>query len=168
MTVTELPKLYTLFNAAALLHIILGLILVKASIRKLAAATGTEVNLQDRQIAEGLRKGHIASMSIALLFSAAFLGCYLYYHFNAGHVKFQGEGFSKPIYFFILFTHIPLAILNLPMIIMTVVPALRNRLDKHRRMSKWTVPIWLYVSVTGIIVYLMCYVWYGPPIREAW
>jgi uncharacterized membrane protein YozB (DUF420 family) len=72
---------------------------------------------------------------------------------------------TRPIYFTILFTHIPLAVLSLPMIIMTVVPALRNRFDKHKRMAKWTVPVWLYVSVTGIIVYLMCYVWYGPPIR---
>lgn len=165
MTVTELPKLYTLFNAAALVHIIIGLLLIKSSASKLAAAAGTQISAQNRQIAEGLRKGHIVSMSIALLFSAAFLACYLYYHYHAGHVKFAGTGLSRPIYFFILFTHIPLAVLSLPMIIMTVVPALRNRLDKHRRMAKWTVPVWLYVSLTGIIVYLMCYVWYGPPIR---
>lgn len=165
MTVTELPKLYTLFNAAALFHIILGLVLIKASARKLAARDGGTVSATQRQIAEGLRKGHIASMSIALLFSTAFLGCYLYYHYHAGHVRFAGTGMTRPIYFTILFTHIPLAVLNLPMIIMTVVPALRHRWDKHKRMSKWTVPIWLYVSVTGIIVYLMCYVWYGPPIR---
>ena len=143
MTVTELPKLYTLFNAFALIHIIIGLITIKA----------------------GLRKPHIASMTIALLFSTAFLVCYLYYHFHAGHVVFAGKGTARTIYLAILFTHIPLAILNLPMIIMTVVPALRARFDKHKRMAKWTVPIWLYVSVTGIIVYLMCYVWYGPPIR---
>lgn len=165
MTVTELPKLYTLFNAAALFHIILGLVLIKASARKMVTLDGTSASLTQRQIAQGLRKGHIASMSIALLFSTAFLGCYLYYHYHAGHVKFAGTGITRPIYFTILFTHIPLAVLSLPMIIMTVVPALRNRLDKHRRMSKWTVPVWLYVSVTGIIVYLMCYVWYGPPIR---
>ena len=67
--------------------------------------------------------------------------------------------------FTILFTHIPLAVLSLPMIIMTVVPALRQRYDRHRSVAKWTVPVWLYVSVTGIIIYLMCYVWYGPPIR---
>ena len=140
MTVEELPKLYTLFNACALFHIILGLVMIK----------------------KGHRSPHIASMVIALLFSTAFLGCY---HYHAGHVKFAGEGISRPIYFTILFTHIPLAVLNLPMIIMTVVPALRQRFDSHKRMAKWTVPIWLYVSATGIIVYLMCYVWFGPPIR---
>lgn len=143
MTTAELPGLYTLFNAAALLHIILGILLIK----------------------KGQKQAHIASMVIALLFSAAFLGCYLYYHYTIGHVRFAGEGWTRPVYFTILFTHIPLAILTVPLIIMTVVPALRQRFDKHKRMARWTVPVWLYVSVTGIIVYLMCYVWYGPPTR---
>ena len=144
MTVFDLPPIYTACNGAALLHIIIGLLMIK----------------------QGQRKAHIASMVIALIFSTIFLGCYLYYHFHAGHVKFAGTGLAKTIYLTILFTHIPLAILSLPMIIMTVVPALRQRFDKHKRMAKWTVPVWLYVSVTGIIVYLMCYVWYGPPIRS--
>jgi uncharacterized membrane protein YozB (DUF420 family) len=143
MTTAELPGLYTLFNAAALVHIILGLILIK----------------------KGQKQAHIASMVIALLFSAAFLGCYLFYHYTIGHVKYDGPSWTRPIYFTILFTHIPLAILTVPLIIMTVIPALRQRFDKHKRIAKWTVPVWLYVSVTGIIVYLMCYVWYGPPIR---
>ena len=143
MTVTDLPKLYTLFNACALFHIIIGLVMIKS----------------------GHRKPHIVSMIIALLFSAAFLACYLYYHFNAGHVKFAGQGMSRPIYFTLLFTHIPLAVVSLPMIIMTVIPAVRQRFDKHRRMARWTVPIWLYVSVTGILVYLMNNVWFGSPIR---
>lgn len=160
MDATDLPKLYTIFNGCALFHILLGLVLIKASTRGMASGDSQKI-----AIAAGLRKGHIASMTIALLFSAAFLGCYLYYHFTVGHVKFAGTGAVWWIYILILLTHIPLAVLNLPMIIMTVLPALKNRFDKHRRMSKWTVPIWIYVSVTGIIVYLMCYVWYGPPIR---
>jgi len=143
MTVTELPTLYTIFNACALLHIILGLTMIK----------------------KGQKKAHITSMVIALLFSTAFLGCYLYYHYHAGHVRFAGQGWTRPVYFTILFSHIPLAILSLPLIIMTVLPALRQRFDKHKRMAKWTVPVWLYVSVTGIIIYMMCYVWFGPPIR---
>lgn len=143
MTVFDLPPIYTACNGAALLHIIIGLLMIK----------------------QGQRKAHIVSMVIALIFSTIFLGCYLYYHFHAGHVKFAGTGLAKTIYLTILFTHIPLAIINLPMIIMTVVPALKNRFDKHKRLAKWTVPIWLYVSVTGVIVYFMCYVWYGPPIR---
>ena len=143
MTVTDLPHLYTWFNAFALVHIIIGLVCIKA----------------------GQRQAHIASMSVALAFSAAFLGCYLYYHFNAGHVRFAGQGWTRPVYFALLFTHIPLAVLNLPMIILTVVPALRQRYDKHKRLARWTVPIWIYVSVTGVLVYLMCYRWFGPPIR---
>lgn len=143
MTVTELPRLYTIFNGCALLHIILGLVMIKL----------------------GQKKAHIASMGIALLFSTAFLGCYLYYHYHAGHVRFAGTGLSRPVYFAILFTHIPLAILTVPLILMTVILALRQRFDRHKSVAKWTVPVWLYVSVTGIIVYLMCYVWFGPPIR---
>ena len=143
MTVEELPKLYTCFNAAALVHITLGLVLIK----------------------KGARGAHIASMVAALVFSAAFLGCYLYYHFTIGHVKFAGTGWTRPLYLALLLTHIPLAALNLPMVILTVIPALRARFDKHRRLAKWTVPVWLYVSLTGIIIYLMCYQWFGPPIR---
>ena len=67
---------------------------------------------------------------------------------------------SRPIYFTILFTHIPLAVLNLPMIIMTVVPALRQRFDRHKRIARWTYPVWLYVSITGVLVYLMLYRWF--------
>ncbi len=144
MTVFDLPKLYTCFNACALVHIIIGLILIK----------------------KGNQKGHIVFMSIALLFSTAFLGCYLFYHYMAGHVQFAGTGLSRPIYFTILITHIPLAVVNTVMIIMTVIPALRQRFDKHKRLAKWTVPVWLYVSITGIIIYMMCYEWYGPPIRN--
>ncbi len=166
MDVTELPKLYTIFNACALVHITLGLIFIKMAGRNAAAVSNPQGDPKPNPFADGFRKGHIVSMVIALLFSTAFLGCYLYYHYHAGHVKFAGTGLTRPIYFTILFTHIPLAVLSLPMIIMTVVPALRSRFDKHKRMAKWTVPVWLYVSVTGIIVYLMCYVWYGPPIRS--
>jgi putative membrane protein len=144
MTTAELPQLYTIFNGCALFHIILGVILIK----------------------KGIRQAHIASMVIALLFSAAFLGCYLYYHFTIGHVRYAGQGLNRTIYFTILLTHIPLAILNLPMILLTVIPAIQKRYDKHRRMTRWTLPIWLYVSATGILIYFMCYVWYGPPLRS--
>jgi uncharacterized membrane protein YozB (DUF420 family) len=77
----------------------------------------------------------------------------------------MGQGLARTIYFPLLISHIFLAIVNLPMIIMTVLPALRQRFDKHKRMAKWTFPVWLYVSITGVIVYLMCYEWYGPPMR---
>lgn len=143
MTVYDLPPLNATLNACATVFIILGLCFIKA----------------------GKQRLHIASMVTALLFSAVFLGCYLYYHFHVLHVKFAGTGPAKVFYYSLLISHVFLAIVNLPMIIMTVIPALRRRFDKHKRMARWTAPIWLYVSVTGVIVYQMCYVWYGPPIR---
>jgi uncharacterized membrane protein YozB (DUF420 family) len=76
--------------------------------------------------------------------------------------RFTHVGWPKTIYFLILFTHIPLAAVALPLVIMTVIPALRARYDRHRSLAKWTTPIWLYVSVTGVLVYLMLYVWYPP------
>lgn len=144
MTVYDLPVVNASLNACATVLLLLGFIFIKS----------------------GKVKAHIACMLSALVVSAAFLSCYLYYHYHAGHVEFGREGPIKTLYYIILLTHIPLAIGNLPMIIMTVVPALRRRFDKHKRMARWTFPIWMYVSVTGVIVYLMCYVWFGPPIRK--
>ena len=143
MTVYDLPPINATLNACATVFIILGLIFIKL----------------------GNKKAHIACMATALTFSAAFLGCYLYYHFHVLHVNFAGTGGIKTFYYGLLITHVFLAIVNLPMIIMTVIPALRQRFDKHKRLAKWTAPIWLYVSITGVIVYMMCYQWYGPPIR---
>ena len=110
-------------------------------------------------------RAHIICMSCALVVSAVFLACYLYYHYKVGHVQFAGTGTVKTFYLTLLATHIVLAVVNLPMIIMTVIPAVRLRFDKHKRIARWTLPIWLYVSVTGVLVYFMCYHWYGPPIR---
>lgn len=141
MTVYDLPAIYTSFNGVALIHIIIGLLMIKI----------------------GQRKPHIASMSIALLFSLAFLGCYLYFHFNTPQAHFAGTGWTRPVYFTLLLTHIPLAVLTPVLVFMTVMPALKHRFDKHKRLAKVTVPVWIYVSVTGILVYLMCYQWYGPP-----
>ena len=72
----------------------------------------------------------------------------------------------RTVSFTILIKPLILAIVNLPMIILTVIPALRERFDKHRKLAKFTAPIWLYVSITGVIVYLMCYRWYGPPLGQ--
>ncbi|MFL2479488.1 MAG: DUF420 domain-containing protein [Verrucomicrobiales bacterium] len=95
-----------------------------------------------------------------MIISAAFLTCYLIYHYSYPTTKFTHEGWPKIIYFIILFTHIPLAMLSLPMIILTVIPAIRRKFEKHKRFAKWTYPVWLYVSVTGVLVYLMLYVWF--------
>lgn len=143
MSIEELPALNAALNACATVFLILGILLIKA----------------------GRKRGHIICMTIALIFSAAFLASYLVYHFNVGHVRFAGTGAVRTIYFLILFTHLPLAIINLPMIILTVIPALKSRYDKHKRLAKLTFPIWLYVSVTGVIIYFMCYQWFGPPLR---
>lgn len=105
---------------------------------------------------------HIACMVSALVTSAAFLACYLTYHaLKAGHVTyFTYPGWPRYVYLTILISHTILAIVALPMIICTVIPALRARYDKHRRIARWTLPVWLYVSATGVIVYFMLYQWF--------
>jgi putative membrane protein len=107
------------------------------------------------------QSAHIALMILALIVSTGFLTSYLYYHYHVGSVKFAGQDpWVRKIYFFILITHVVLAIVNLPLIISTVVLAARRRYVWHRRLARWTLPSWLYVSVTGVLVYFMCYQWY--------
>lgn len=108
------------------------------------------------------KRAHIGAMSAALLTSSVFLTCYLVYHFNVPTTRFTHGGWPKAIYFLILFSHIPLAFITLPLVFMTVIPALRARYDRHRKIARWTLPIWLYVSFTGVLVYLMLYVWFPP------
>ncbi len=103
---------------------------------------------------------HVACMVSALIVSAAFLTCYLFYHYHVGSVKFTAQGIVRPIYYFILITHVFLAAVILPLIVLTIVPALRARFDRHRKWAKITLPLWLYVSITGVIVYLMLYIWF--------
>ncbi len=108
------------------------------------------------------KRAHALCMGLAIITSALFLGCYLTYHFlKAGHVtRFTHPGWPKALYFFILGTHTPLAVLVLPLIAFTVIPALQQRFDAHKRMARWTLPVWLYVSVTGVLVYFMLYLWF--------
>ena len=110
------------------------------------------------------KQAHIVSMLSALVTSTAFLACYVTYHFLKHGVvtRFTHPGWPKPLYYCILFTHVPLAVLTLPLVFMTIIPAFRAIYDKHRRIAKWTFPIWLYVSVTGVLVYMMLYVWFPP------
>ncbi len=103
---------------------------------------------------------HIAFMILALIVSAGFLTSYLIYHYRIGHMPFQGKGFIRTVYFGILISHILLAVVNVPLIVMTLVPAIRRRWDRHRVIARWTMPSWLYVSVTGVLIYFMCYQWY--------
>lgn len=100
-------------------------------------------------------------MIAAVVTSGVFLACYLYYHAHVGSVHFPGQGWARRIYFAILISHTILAAAVPPLVIITLVFALRERFDRHRRIARWTYPIWLYVSVTGVIVYLMLYQIYG-------
>ena len=102
-------------------------------------------------------RAHRACMLSALGVSALFLISYLTYHYNVGSVPFRGEGWIRPIYFSILISHIVLAAAILPLAIIVLVRALRERFDKHAKIARWTLPIWLYVSATGVLVYLMLY-----------
>lgn len=108
-------------------------------------------------IKRGRMAAHRAVMITALASSSLFLTSYLYYHWHVGSVHFQGRGWSRPLYFTILTSHTILAIAIVPMIIITLVRALRERFDRHRAIARWTYPLWMYVSITGVIVYFMLY-----------
>jgi uncharacterized membrane protein YozB (DUF420 family) len=108
-------------------------------------------------IKRGRMAAHRAVMLTALGTSTLFLISYLYYHYHVGSVHFRGQGWSRPLYFTILTSHTILAAVIVPLIIITVVRALRQRFDRHRIIARWTYPLWMYVSVTGVIVYLMLY-----------
>lgn len=98
---------------------------------------------------------HEKSMKLAFLCSALFLVSYIIYHFFHGDTKFLGQGFIRPIYFFILISHILLSVIALPMVLMTFFLALKKRWVAHKKIAKWTFPIWLYVSVTGVLIFLL-------------
>ena len=100
---------------------------------------------------------HRACMLSAFGVSAVFLVSYLVYHAQAGSVPFQGRGWVRPVYFALLLSHIVLAAVIVPLALTTIHRAWTGRFDRHRRIARWTLPIWLYVSVTGVLVYLMLY-----------
>ncbi|HUM06070.1 MAG TPA: DUF420 domain-containing protein [Terriglobales bacterium] len=100
---------------------------------------------------------HRAVMLTALGTSTLFLISYLYYHAHVGSVHFRGTGWSRPVYFTILTSHTILAAVIVPMVLITLSRALRQRFDRHRAIARWTFPLWLYVSVTGVVIYLMLY-----------
>ncbi len=113
-------------------------------------------------IKRGRMAAHRAFMLAALASSTLFLSCYLYFHFHVGSVRFQGQGWSRPLYFTILVSHTILAATIVPLIIITLVRALRENFDRHRVIARWTYPLWMYVSITGVIVYFMLYHWFVP------
>jgi len=114
-----------------------------------------------------IRSGKIARhkffMLSAFFVSCAFLVSYVIYHVCIHQViHFQGQGFIRPVYFALLTSHTILAIVIVPLIIITLRRAFRERFDKHRAIARWTLPLWFYVSVTGVIVYFMVYQIYAP------
>ena len=100
---------------------------------------------------------HKACMVSAFVTSTLFLVSYLLYHAQVGSVPFRGEGWIRPVYFAILISHSVLAAATVPLVLVTLSRALRGRFDRHARIARWTLPVWLYVSVTGVLVYWMLY-----------
>jgi putative membrane protein len=100
---------------------------------------------------------HRALMLSALGTSVLFLASYLFYHYQAGTTRFSGEGLTRLLYFVVLTSHTILAMAIVPLVIVTLYLAIRERFPRHRRIARWTFPLWLYVSVTGIVVYVMLY-----------
>lgn len=142
MTVHDLPALNATLNGAATIFLVGGFVAIK--LKKVAV--------------------HATMMILALTVSAAFLVSYLYYHYVRGHVAFNGEGsLLRGAYFTMLFSHIVLAVVNVPLILITVTRAAKKNFAAHRKIARITYPSWLYVSVTGVLVYMMCYVWYPYP-----
>ncbi len=105
---------------------------------------------------------HRFCMVTAFLCSTVFLVLYLYFHFHAGLIRFGGQGWIRPVYFTILITHTTLAIVIVPLVLMTLTHALRERFAQHRAIARWTLPLWLYVSITGVVVYWLLYIAYTP------
>lgn len=128
----------------------------------LNAIAGVLLFLGYVKIKSGQQEAHKKLMGAAVLVSAVFLGSYLYYHINYDAYNFGGQGFWRPVYFFILITHIVLAAAQLPFIFRMLYLALSKQYKKHARLAKWVWPVWMYVSVTGVIVYLMLYIIFEP------
>jgi uncharacterized membrane protein YozB (DUF420 family) len=135
MSVTDLPLVNATLNAIAAAFLAAGW----------------------RFIRQGDRAAHRACMLAALGCSALFLTSYLVYHANVGSRPYTGTGLLRAVYFFILITHVVLAAAIVPLVVVTVVRAWRGRFEAHRAIARWTLPLWLYVSVTGVVVYVMLY-----------
>ena len=106
------------------------------------------------------KTAHRNCMIAAFITSTIFLACYLVYHANAGHTVFKNPEWFRPIYLVLLFTHIVLAVVIVPMIFMTLSRAMKQRFELHKKIARWTWPIWMYVSVTGVLIYWLLYIKY--------
>jgi uncharacterized membrane protein YozB (DUF420 family) len=111
-------------------------------------------------IARGRLAAHRACMIAAVVTSSLFLACYVFFHYQVGNILFLGQGWSRPVYFSILISHVLLAIVIVPLAVITLSRGLSRRYDKHRVIARWTWPLWMYVSITGVLVYFMLYQWF--------
>jgi uncharacterized membrane protein YozB (DUF420 family) len=109
-------------------------------------------------------EAHKVCMIAAFITSILFLVSYLVYHYNVGSVRFQGEGWVRPLYFAILLTHTILATVIVPLALITLFRAWKADFTRHARIARWTLPIWLYVSLTGVVIYVMLYQLYPRPL----
>ncbi len=139
MSVRDLPTLNALLNATSAALLVLGYRFIR---RRAISA-------------------HRACMLAAFAVSIVFLTSYVAYHAQVGSVHFPGTGFVRGVYFAILITHTILAALVPPLAIVTLYRALSGNFERHRRVARWTFPVWLYVSITGVVVYVMLYQVYG-------
>jgi len=108
------------------------------------------------------QSAHRLCMGSALFVSFLFTISYLYYHAQVGNVAFAGQGLIRPFYFSILISHVILAALTVPLVLMTVWRIIRGQPERHRQLARWTLPVWLYVSVTGVMIYIMAFHIYPP------
>ena len=135
MTLHDLPAVNASLNALSGVLLLVGYILIRAK----------RVEL------------HRRCMLAAFTTSALFLVCYVVYHAQVGSVRFTREGVVRPLYFTILITHVVLAAVVLPLAVVTLSRGLKKRVRQHRAIARWALPIWLYVSVTGVLVYVLLY-----------
>lgn len=141
MTLADLPAVNAGLNATTFVLLATGLAFIK----------------------RGKVGAHKACMLGAVAVGIVFLTSYLIYHFNVGATKFQHQGWIRPTYFSILISHTILAVANVPLIVMTLRRAFKGQFERHKRIAKWTIGIWFYVSVTGILVYFILYQWFPAP-----
>ncbi len=135
VTVHDLPAVNASLNALSGILLLIGYVLIRA-----------------RRIQQ-----HRACMIAAFATSSLFLICYVVYHAQVGSVRFTRQGFVRPLYYTILITHVTLAATVLPLAIITLSRGLKARYPQHRRIARWTLPVWMYVSVTGVLVYVLLY-----------
>jgi putative membrane protein len=135
MEIADLPALNASLNALSAILLTTGYVLIR----------------------RGDRVRHKAFMLAALVSSTAFLTSYVIYHANTGSRPFSGQGAIRRVYFAILITHVVLAAAIVPLVLVTTTRGLRSHFGRHVRIARWTLPLWLYVSVTGVVIYLMLY-----------